>query len=506
MTNNVSLFALSQQPAPAPSPTPSVSTRIALAAPTPTISPITTLQTTTALSLFQPTITVAPTLQPAISTVSTPLLVDRISLSPSAYIPQDVQAQRPLPGLVERTISVAERLTPSPAVQALEFAIASKGAVLQTLRALMQPGTAVASSRPPGVPLGDLGVPGFGMKSSSTPAPTLETLFADQAKAAGNQVYVDLDVMIEQSDSKHESDYFTAAVNAIDNAIALMRLVEGRISLYQSLADAVTSARDAILALAGQAGALLRSIDTQVEEARHDIATAQMLLQEESDRVAALNARRASILANSVGAIGYRRVREGDPHTPAPMQDLLSGLAPSAVAACRRDHPDAPDELKRYTALVGDAPAVWFPQIAAAVEQIDRLEAAQEALDHSRKLASIAPALAFATSAIPAALGAARFLGSAMQAMQAQQQTLVARRLASATLATLQVGTASLSNLQAQIKDTSTLSDLAAGKHRNANLTAMAAAEIAGFAQIGACLHAGFGDVAPVVRLAWAEV
>nr|WP_166180939.1 hypothetical protein [Altererythrobacter segetis] len=501
MTNNVSLTSLMMAPkttAPTPSPTPTFSTMMAIAAPTPTISAITTLQTTTALSTFQ------PTLQPAITTLATPLLVDRISLSTGMYIPKDVQAQRPLPGLVERTISVAERLAPAPAVQALEFAIASKAAVLQTLRALMQAGGA-GSSRAPGVPLGDLGVPGFGMKSNATPAPTLATLFADQAKASGDRVYVDLDVMIEQSDSKHESDYFTAAVNAIDNAIALMRLVEGRISLYQSLADRLSSVRDQILGLAGQAAALLRSIDTQVEEARHDIATAQMLLDEETVRVTALNARRASILSDHVGAIGYRRVRECDTGAPAPMQDLLSGFAPSAAVACRRDHPDAPDELRRYTALVGDAPAKWFPRIEAAVEQIDRIEAARDALDHSRKLASVAPVLAFATSIMPFTLGSARFLGSAIQAMQAQQQTLVARRLATANLA-LPISAGSLSDFHAQIKETSSLSDLAGGKNRNANLTAMAAAEISGFAQIGACLHAAFGEVAPVTRLAWAEI
>jgi len=64
----------------------------------------------------------------------------------------------------------------------------------------------------------------------------------------------------------------------------------------------------------------------------------------------------------------------------------------------------------------------------------------------------------------------------------------------------------SLSEVHAQLKDVSTLSDLAAGKHRNANLTAMAAAEIAGFSEIAGCLHAGFADVAAVVRLAWAEI
>jgi hypothetical protein len=208
----------------------------------------------------------------------TSISANRISLAATAYIPKDVRAQRPLPGLVERTISVAERLRPSPAVQALEYAIASKAAVLQTLRTLMEPRPLLGRffSRPPGVPLGDLGVPGFGIaKDSTAEPPTLATLFADQKKTGTTKRdYVDLDVLIEESEKKHESSYFTAAVNAIDNAIALMRLVEGRIALYETLADSVREARSTILGLANQAAAQLRALDTEIEEARHDIATA----------------------------------------------------------------------------------------------------------------------------------------------------------------------------------------------------------------------------------------
>ena len=514
MTNNVTMAAFASAPAPTPSPMALSILPMSFAtaaAPAPAPSPAraalaSTALTSPAISFFQPATAILPTFQPT-TTVATSLLADRVSLASTAYIPRDVRAQRPLPGLVERTISVAERLKPAPAVQALEYAIASKGAVLQTLRRLMEAGTAGTASRPPGVPLADLGVPGFGMRTSATPPPTLATLLEDQKKPDPNtRDYVDLDVMLEQSESKHESDYFTAAVNAIDNAIALMRLVEGRIALYESLADRVREVRNEVLALTNSAGALLRSIDVEVEEARHDIATAQMLLDEETTRVGALNARRAAILADHVGAIGYRRVREADTGMRAPMQDLLSGLATPPVAACRRDHPDTPDELKRYTALLGDAPVKWFPRIAAEVERIDRIDAAKEALEHSRRLASVAAALAFETRSITALAGSARFLVGAMQAMQAQQQTLVERRLTRLAVAPLAARALTLTEVHTEIKEVSTLSDLSAGKHRNPALTALAAAEISGFAEIGACLHAGFADVAPVIRLAWAEI
>lgn len=510
MTNNVSLMGFLATPAPTPAPTATATFMApllaAMAPSAPTVSAAAAARSTTALTLAPTPSAPLATFQPVATTVAKPLLANHISLSAPAYIPKDVRAQRPLPGLVERTISVAERLKPSPAVQALEYAIASKASVLQALRTLMEADSVIASGRPPGVPLSDLGVPGFAMKTETTPPPTLATLFADQRKPVADRVYIDLDVLLDNPDKKHESDYFSAAVDAIDNAIAMMRLVEGRIALYESLADRVRTVRSEILALAGSAGALLRSLDVEIEEARHDIATAQMLLSEETARVEALRARRAAILADHVGVIGYRRVRECDARSSAPMQDLLPALAATPVAACRGDHLEAPDELKRYTALLGDAPVKWFPAIAAEVERIDRIEAAREALEHSRKLAMAAPALAFQTQMVKTLAGTARFLGGAMQAMQAQQQTLVERRLTTLNFAAAAIKPVTLLEIQAELKETSTLSDLAAGKHRNPQLTSMAAAEIAGFSEIAACLHAGFAEIAPVIRLAWAEV
>lgn len=504
MTNNV--FAIA---APAPPPAPMMLTNlIRTEAPAARMEPAflagALMQPQTNLSI-QPMALATPmiALAPQVS-LATPLAASRIALDTQRYVPKDVRAQRPLPGLIERTISVAERLTPAPAVQALEFAIASKSAVLQTLRQLIagqkdEHGVA----RPVGVPLGDLGVPGF-KANNGAPSPTLDLLFADQDGEGKN--YTDLDTLINQASGKHESDYFTAAVNAIDNAISLMRLVEGRIALYESLADRVRGVRDELLGAAREAAAVLRSIDTEIEEARHDIATAQMLLAEETARVEALNSRRAATLSDHVSFIAYRRVREVNVRIPAPTQEVLSGLAQPPLAACRRDHPEAPDELKRYAALLGEAPVKWFPTIAAEVSKIDQIEAARDALEFSRKLASAAHVLAFESRAVPPAKGSNRFFGSAIRAIQAQQQTLVARRLTKASLIVAGGAGLTLAETHAQLVDTATLGDLAGGKHRNNTLIQLASAEMAGVLEIAACLHDRFAEVTPVIRLAWAEV
>src|SRR5690606_5027895 len=118
------------------------------------------------------------------------------------YTSLDVQRQIPVAGLVERTVSVAERLKPQPAVQALQYAIGSKAAVIRTLKGL----AGNLAGRPTGIPLGDLPIAGFHHKDSTDRVPTLDELLADQQK--GTTTFVDLDTMPTSQEGKHEADYF----------------------------------------------------------------------------------------------------------------------------------------------------------------------------------------------------------------------------------------------------------------------------------------------------------
>ena len=145
-------------------------------------------------------------------------------------------------------------------------------------------------SRPNGIHLDDIPIPGFGQRKvaggeevDDTIVPTLEQL-AGGSRQAGHCARLRRCRQATQAGDKHESDYFTAAVKAIDNSIAIMRLVEGRIALFEQLAQHIRDLREEILGLADQAAAYLRSVDVEVEEARHDMAMAQQLRAEEQAR------------------------------------------------------------------------------------------------------------------------------------------------------------------------------------------------------------------------------
>ncbi|MDB5706050.1 MAG: hypothetical protein JWN66_3166 [Sphingomonas bacterium] len=431
-------------------------------------------------------------------TASSSLGIARLGLATNRYEPADIRAQRPVAGLVERTMSVAERLKPSPAVQALDYAIASKAAVIATLAGLAR----TDGRRPIGIALGDLPLPGFKLKApgaDSSIVPSLDDLLADQIKPDAQRTFIDSDKIPADAQSKHESDYFTAAVSAIDNSVAIMRLVEGRIALFEDLRDSIVELRTAILGQANAVAAWLRNIDVEVEEARHDVAVAAQLRAEEAARVATTNARRQAVLEAHVTVVAWRRVREADHRDASPMLEIASGLAPDPVIACRQEHEDVPDEIHDYVELLRDAPVKWFPKISAEVARIDRLEAARAAIEAMRYRAML-PILA--RQFVPTT----KLLYGVQQAFVSQQRVVADRRTMVTQIDYTRVATLSLAQTHVQIRETASLGDLIDGRHRQPTLTRMANEEIAAIGQVAACLHASFGDVAPVIRLGWAEI
>ena len=185
----------------------------------------------------------------------------RLSTGPAKVTVSDVQAQLPLVGFIERSASVAEHLQEPPAVGSQRFALEGKRVVHESLFDLMRlqdrtdlPGKQGRS----GIAVADLLVPGFALKAGVTPGPdrapgTLGDLFTH------GDDYDDIDVLPDAS-GRHEADYFSAAVKALDNAIALMRLVEGRIALYNSIFSDAQSVQGTLTSNAADADARLRTM------------------------------------------------------------------------------------------------------------------------------------------------------------------------------------------------------------------------------------------------------
>jgi hypothetical protein len=436
--------------------------------------------------------------QPAFSRAILSAGVSTISLDTGRFQSSDVQRQIPIAGLVERTVSVAERLTPSPAVQALDYALASKAAVVQTLSDL----STGNSGHPKGVALADIPMAGFHKISDASVIPTLSDWLADQALASSDQQFQDGDTLPAGGGDKHESDYFTAAVQAIDNSIAIMRLVEGRVALFGNLASDLGNLRAQITSSAADAAAFLRSVDVGVAEARHDLATAEQLRDEEDARVAAVNARRAAILQNQVQAIAWRRSRFANVRDELTLLDVASGLAPNPVVICQGEHEDVPSEIQDYVDLLREVPVSWFPAVAAMIPRIRQLGSAHNAVTGMVERA-LTPRFLAAASQVTASN---RFVKGVQHAMIATRQIVESRRISAANLDVSRIPILSLGEAQAQLSSMATIGDIITGAHRQPALSRAASDEISSIASIAACLHERFGEVAPAVRLGWAEV
>jgi len=409
----------------------------------------------------------------------------------------DVQGQLPLPGAVERTASVAERLKPSPAVEAHAYALAGKATVIGSLTGLLAGDS--AADRPRGVAMGDLPAAGFVLKPGTGLPPSGRTpgTLADLIAHVGD--YRDIDELPDNV-AKHEADYFNASVAAIDNNIAIMRLVEGRIDLYNRLVADARQVHAVLMRQIDAADARLRAIGVELEEARHDVGVARGLLAEEQARVDALNARRAEILRQHARTILFRRARRANPTRAVPSAPAASDVEEVPSVACLADHADVPEELHDYAALFRDAPVAWFPGVKAQLILIDRLEAARAMLRGTRARAALEPADKADPGQGP------RLLHAVTQAVLAQRRVLDQRRAIALRLDTASVALADLSLLHGTLAESASMADLVAGEHNRPGLARRAAGELEQIAQAAACLHARFAETPALIRLRWAEM
>lgn len=428
----------------------------------------------------------------------------------------DVQFQMPLPSAVERTASVAERLMPSPAVEAHGYAIAGKMAALTAIAGLI----GVASSeggRPLGIALGDLPCPGYRSPPLPTnpadavppldgaPANTVSAVIAELQLRPSQRKHQDLDAFKDSGAgaARHEADYFNGAVRAIDNTIALMRLVEARIDVYNKLLTDARSVRDELMGLVAGADARLRTIDIEIEEARQDVSIATALLAEETQRVDALNARRRAILGANANVVLFRRPRRARRVRPIATAPATAAYEASPIVACRREHPAVPEEINSYVGLLRDAPVAWFPQVHPHLERIDRLDTARAALAAVQHRAQQPPIVFLGmqvTQATP------RFLRAVAHSMTAQRALLEQRRQQAVQIDLAAIQAANLANARRVLLEHSAMADMIAADHNRAILAKACALEIEQIGDAAACLHDSFGDTPPVVRLQWAEV
>ncbi len=301
-----------------------------------------------------------------------------------------------------------------------------------------------------------------------------------------------------------EGAYFSDSADLSDNTVALMRQLEGRITLYRA---AIAAAERTLVTLRdglSQGAARLAATADALAESRHDASVAKALLAEESDRIAAINARRAAVLAQEVRFLAFVRPREADNLAGVPRRQVDPGLIDAPAPACLTAHPDVPDELVDMLRVVREAPAQWFVDVPGLVDRLDRPDLLVRVLQSAQIRTQLPSAVARRTVAAPV-LQTNRLLG-AMSSITLRQEAVVSQARAVATTLDL----ARLQGLTWQgVRDQATqvvsLGDLIDGEHGRHDVARRAAQTFENIGHIASCLHAAFTDVLPSVRLDWVE-
>ncbi len=406
-----------------------------------------------------------------------------------------------------RTTTIAQRLSDPKAKTAHDYATGSRYSAVQAVLQFAQTLTAQDGGVVPGL------FSQIQVRAIAATDGILAGLTASDARVVNLQRPL-TDFMVDNTllpkllttpslGATDEGGFFSDTTDLSDNVVALLRSMEGHIKNYRDIVTLCQQTLATLNANVNDITARLGSIGDDLAEARHDVSVARALMDEELDRIAAVNARRAQVLANEVKFLAYIRPRETDNLLATPTHSVDPGLLDAPVPACLRQHPDVPDELTDMLRVLREAPANWFVQAPPLILQLDKVDNLVRLLQSSQARASSGIATPVLTAAAVTGLDK---LGSAISRITTRQVDMLTPRIT----AVQSINIASLVNttwqgIRTQAEPVVSFADLAEGGHGRADVAAAAATELDNMRAIVACLHAEFSGITPLLRLEWAD-
>ena len=429
----------------------------------------------------------------------------------ATYTPKDITNATPLVGNFEiRTLSLAERLQPPRAQEARDYSTSSRHeAVLGLVRLADE--LRAQDGEMPGLFEGiDVyGVSGdpfleadTGGEEDEDPVVSLRLPLARFITGPSRATLLPALLAPPRRDTVDEAQYFSDTADLADRTVALLRQVEGRVKRYREAIAACEATRAVVQ---GQLRALFvreRGWTEVLEEARHDVAVTRAIMAEELERLAAINRRRAEILEREVRFLAYVRPRAADNIAAAASRPLDPGLLDAPVPTCLRESGAVPDELREMLTVVREAPAEWYRLRTPLLDGLDRVDLLLKVVRTAQIRAARAqegPALQIAApaSGLAAAIGKVQVL---------QRQRVSLPRSRSLQLDVARLAQLSWKGVRAEAARVVSLGDLIDGEHGQASVARNAAAFFERFGRVAGCLHAGFSEVLPSIRLDWAEI
>jgi hypothetical protein len=407
---------------------------------------------------------------------------------------EDILDQAPIVGQIYdfRSVAIAERIAEPPSGESRSAAIATKHTTISTVQEI-------------DINVDDIQVPGFRDAQGNQVSRELKDVRGDLLSEILRGVHDPV-----PADDRNEATFFNASVKALENTVAVLRGVEGRVKAYRNVIARCREVQATVRGHASEAERRLQVIGGEVAEARHDVAVARALMAEEQQRIDGINSRRARILAEHVPFLVYRRPRSVKLVVDTPARAVDAGFVQPPLAACRARSSATPPELQRMVELMRRAPVRWFADVQPLLDRLDQPQILMATLQTAR-LAALTRASFPAVAVTPAAGGSTALPGAGFataigKVLTAQQQSVARNQIAAAALNIGDLAGQSWQNTRDRAREVVTVGDLVEGAHGRSGVAQAAAAAMADIAQVATCLYEAFSTVRPLVRLAWAEL
>lgn len=333
-----------------------------------------------------------------------------------------------------------------------------------------------------------------------------QRLTLDHANLAGLILADRLDPDPEDAD---EAAYFAAAVDALESAVSMLRLFEGRVQSYAAFLDLARKALVQAIELAEKWQGTIDDTKAEIAEAVHDGAVALALRVEEQARLDAINAQRRDILDKHVDIIAFARPMTADRLKSAPGLKLFRPLE-ELLPACLESDAELPDEIEEVLEAMGDAPVGWYPEIAAELDLLKRpeqyLSAWQRGLDRAAlwlvRHAEASPRIGYAGTQERVAGKAATGVYTALTGVLAQRKAVLQNR----TRRTMESLTgASWAALRQAALEELSIEDLEQGGKAGRDAARKGARMLRQIGAVANCFLAGLRKVPAELRLTWAD-
>jgi hypothetical protein len=404
--------------------------------------------------------------------------------------PRDVQEQVAVESLIEKNVTVAERLTILPAQNANQNALAGLQVLIQRLMALNPTGKSYT-----GVNLRDKSASGYVKKGATTPATIGEMIDSGGPanQAAFTTVGGDPSAVVDQA------THFYRAIVAVDNKVLILRQVEARIAEYKRLRDEAVALQKQLLVWQAEAESRLAIIIDEVETARHHLSLAQQLKAEEQNRIDAVNARR-KVVRDSVDVVVFYKQRLLDRFTALPVTEASSISIDGTLQIPLRELDAVPADISDMVNNFRAAPLLWFPALESLPQFFDRPALVINAFEHIRiRSATVAPPV---FQALPATNGFAR---AARSMIVLQSERANHWRKAGLQLDTQNIELEGIAASHRRLRQAATLGDMIDAGHGSAKAIKMSARQFESISRAAETLYASFADTPAERRLRWAE-